>query len=93
MPEPSNAPYTLPQIAELLDVNPSTVRWWVKDGRLQAHKQGRAWLVERDIIDAMVANGTRPQPPTHNEPEPVLDLGPDDPRRPDRRVSRAIERH
>jgi hypothetical protein len=36
----------LPEIAEMLGVNPSTVRLWVNEGRLPADKQGsRKWYV------------------------------------------------
>lgn len=91
MPQPPAPLYTLPEVAKLLGVNPSTVRLWVSQGRLEAHKQGRVWLVRREIVDAMVASGTKPRRYIQIEPEPDIDLGPGDPRRPDRRVSRAIE--
>ena len=39
---PSDEWFTLPQIAEMLDVNPSTVRHWVSIGRLSAEKRGPA---------------------------------------------------
>ena len=42
--------FTLPQIAEMLGVNPSTVRHWVNTGRLSAEKRrrraGRSALIE-----------------------------------------------
>jgi excisionase family DNA binding protein len=51
--------FTLPQIAEMLDVNPSTVRHWVSTGRLSAEKHGRRWLVEREDLETIVAQRRR----------------------------------
>ena len=51
--------FTLPQIAEMLDVNPSTVRHWVSIGRLSAEKQGRRWVVSRDDLDEIMAQRRR----------------------------------
>jgi excisionase family DNA binding protein len=46
---------TLPQIAEMLHVNPSTVRLWVHQQRLPAHKAGgKKWLVRRSDLDALL---------------------------------------
>ena len=46
---------TLPQIADMLGVNPSTVRLWVSEERLPAHKAGgRKWLVRRGDLIAML---------------------------------------
>ena len=51
--------FTLPQIAEMLDVNPSTVRHWVSTGRLSAEKRGRRWLVERENLETIMAQRRR----------------------------------
>ena len=51
--------FTLPQIAEMLGVNPSTVRHWVNTGRLSAEKRGRRWLVERADLDTIMAQRRR----------------------------------
>jgi excisionase family DNA binding protein len=51
--------FTLPQIAEMLGVNPSTVRHWVNAGRLSAEKRGRRWLVEREDLEAIMAQRRR----------------------------------
>jgi excisionase family DNA binding protein len=46
---------TLPEIAELLHVNPSTVRLWVHEERLPAFKSGgRKWFVRRADLEAML---------------------------------------
>lgn len=51
--------FTLPQIAEMLDVNPSTVRHWVNIGRLSAEKRGRRWVVQRDDLEEIMAQRRR----------------------------------
>ncbi len=51
--------FTLPQIAEMLDVNPSTVRHWVTIGRLSAEKRGRKWMVEREDVEAIMEQRKR----------------------------------
>ena len=51
--------FTLPQIAEMLGVNPSTVRHWVSTGRLSASKRGRRWLVEREDLETIMAQRRR----------------------------------
>jgi excisionase family DNA binding protein len=47
---------TLPEIATLLGINPSTPRGWVNDGRLPAHKDegDRKWLVYRRDLDTLL---------------------------------------
>ena len=48
---------TLPQIAEMLGVNHSTVRLWVSEGRLPADKAGgRKWLVRAGDLQQMLDN-------------------------------------
>ena len=48
---------TLPEIATILGVNPSTVRLWVNEGRLPAHKAGgRKWLVYRHDLQQMLGD-------------------------------------
>jgi excisionase family DNA binding protein len=51
--------FTLPQIADMLGVNPSTVRHWVNTGRLSAEKRGRRWLVEREDLETIMAQRRR----------------------------------
>lgn len=47
---------TLPEIAEMLRLNPSTIRLWVHEQRLPAHKAGaRKWLVRRGDLERMLA--------------------------------------
>ena len=41
---------TLPEIAQTLGMNPSTVRLWVREGRLPAEKMGRnGWSAGTDL--------------------------------------------
>ena len=72
MSTPSDEWFTLPQIAEMLDVNPSTVRHWVSIGRLSAEKQGRRWVVARQDLDEIMAQRRR----RAGRP-PILDLLPE----------------
>jgi excisionase family DNA binding protein len=51
--------FTLPQIAEMLGVNASTVRHWVSTGRLSAEKRGRRWMVERNDLELIIAQRRR----------------------------------
>jgi len=46
---------TLPEIAHTLGMNPSTVRLWVREGRLPAEKVGRKWMVRRADLEQMLA--------------------------------------
>ena len=46
---------TLPEIAQMLQLNPSTIRLWVAEQRLPAHKAGgRKWLVRRGDLERML---------------------------------------
>ena len=46
---------TLPQIAEMLQMNPSTIRLWVSEQRLPAVRVGRRWMVRRGDLEGMLA--------------------------------------
>jgi excisionase family DNA binding protein len=47
---------TLPQIAGLLGLNPSTVRLWITEQRLPAERVGRRWVVRRGDLEQMLAD-------------------------------------
>ena len=68
---------TLPQIAEMLQMNPSTIRLWVSEGRLQAHKAGgRKWLVRRSELERLLetrTNARARQPPPGELPRSDAD--------------------
>ena len=46
---------TLAEIAELLGMNPSSVRLWVYQGWLPATKMGRSWVVRRPDLEELLA--------------------------------------
>ena len=46
---------TLPQVAHLLGLNPSTIRLWVSEQRLPAVRVGRRWMVRRGDLEEMLA--------------------------------------
>lgn len=49
---------SLTDIAEELGKDASTVRRWVLDGRLPAHKRGpKLWRVKREDLDQFLARG------------------------------------
>ena len=50
---------TLPQVAELLGLNPSTIRLWVNEQRLSAERVGRRWMVRRGDLEQMLAEQPR----------------------------------
>ena len=47
---------TLPQVAHLLGLNPSTIRLWVNEQRLPAERVGRRWMVRRGDLEQMLAD-------------------------------------
>ena len=50
---------TLAQVADLLGLNPSTVRLWVNEQRLSAERVGRRWMVRRGDLEQMLAEQPR----------------------------------
>jgi excisionase family DNA binding protein len=46
---------TLPQVADLLGLNASTIRLWVSEERLPAERVGRRWMVRRGDLEQMLA--------------------------------------
>jgi excisionase family DNA binding protein len=52
------------EVAQLLSVTEPTVREWIKDGKLQAHRAGaRFWRIRQSEVDGMLAQqaSNRPQ--------------------------------
>ncbi len=70
---------TLPQVAPLLGLNPSTIRLWVNEQRLPAERVGRRWMVRRGDLEQMLADqpkighpkrrGAMPRPAREAMPE------------------------
>lgn len=54
---------TVAEAAELARTSASTVRQWIRDGRLKAAKPGRRVLIERVVLLALL-RGRRGVPPT-----------------------------
>jgi excisionase family DNA binding protein len=50
---------TLAQVADLLGLNPSTIRLWVNEQRLSAERVGRRWMVRRSDLEQMLAEQPR----------------------------------
>jgi excisionase family DNA binding protein len=51
-------------VAELLGVTQPTVREWIKDGKLRAHRAGaRFWRIRRSEVDRMLAEQASHRPP------------------------------
>jgi len=46
---------SLPQVAQLLGLNASTIRLWVSEQRLQAERVGRRWMVRRGDLEQMLS--------------------------------------
>lgn len=68
---------TLPQIAEMLRLNPSTVRGWVNRGQLPAQKvDGKKWLVYRQDLEALLAAQPRLGKPHRSPGTPASEQDP-----------------
>ncbi len=61
---------TLTQIADMLGMNPSTVRVWVKTERLPARMVGRRWMVRRGDLAQMLDDSPRLGRP-QRDPQPI----------------------
>ena len=70
MPVDDDEQLTLAQIADLLGVNPSTVRVWVKSERLPAMMVGRRWVVRRGDLAQMLEDSPRVGRPIR-DPQPT----------------------
>jgi len=62
---------TLPEVAEALRLNPSTVRRWVLEGKLPGQKLGgKRWLVYRQDVQALLAGHPRMGKPQRPQRRP-----------------------
>lgn len=43
---------TTDEVAELLRVSPGAVRFWIREGRIPAHKIGNAYRINKADLDA-----------------------------------------
>ncbi|MEM7133114.1 MAG: hypothetical protein AAF702_42835 [Chloroflexota bacterium] len=60
---------TVSKIAEYAEVNPMTVRRWIKRGWVEAeqHPYTRRWEVDKDSVDRLLNEG----PPERRETQPT----------------------
>ena len=49
---------TVDEVAEALKLDRSTVIQWIKDGKLEALKPGKSWLILTTSFDALLSNTT-----------------------------------
>ena len=45
---------TIPQVAELLQVCPKTIRRWIERGELVAHRLGRQWRIAQNDLETFL---------------------------------------
>ncbi|MGH3261000.1 MAG: helix-turn-helix domain-containing protein [Trebonia sp.] len=56
-------------VARLLSVTEPTVREWIKDGKLRAHRAGaRFWRIRRSEVDRMLAQQASHRPADPDSP-------------------------
>jgi excisionase family DNA binding protein len=53
---------TVPEAARRVGKNPETIRRWIREGKLRAHKVGTQHVLEEDDLAAVIA-GTEPSMP------------------------------
>jgi excisionase family DNA binding protein len=52
------------EVSQLLSVTEPTVREWIKDGKLQAHRAGaRFWRIRQSEVDRMLSEQASNRPP------------------------------
>jgi excisionase family DNA binding protein len=51
---------SIQEAADLLKVDPQTVRLWLKEGELEGVKRGTVWRVTMEAIEAFLAAHTPP---------------------------------
>jgi excisionase family DNA binding protein len=59
-------------VAQLLSITQPTVREWIKDGKLRAHRAGaRFWRIRRSEVDRMLSEQASNRPQTPGGPRPA----------------------
>jgi excisionase family DNA binding protein len=80
MAESEDRLLSVADVSRLLSVTEPTVREWIKDGKLKAHRAGaRFWRIRQSEVDRMLSeqSSTRPRPSGARRPsaaEPARDL-------------------
>jgi len=54
--------YTFAEVSEILRVTRRSLYAWRKEGRLEAVKVGKNWLVSQAELDRILSEGTGPVP-------------------------------
>jgi excisionase family DNA binding protein len=70
----SNAILTVEEVSSFLNLKETTVRKFIRDGKLKAQKIGKQWRISKDCLDAFVGRDA-PAPPG-TEPEAADDGSP-----------------
>ena len=60
---------TVGDVAELLKLNPQTVRNWIDQGQLPAVRIGRRVRIRQSELDAFIEAGTTRKPSSDGEPD------------------------
>jgi excisionase family DNA binding protein len=47
--------YSPRKAAKLLEVKPTTITRWIREGKLKATKVGRVWRIREDELDKLIA--------------------------------------
>lgn len=71
MPDDQDPLLSVADVARLLSITEPTVREWIKDGKLRAHRAGaRFWRIRQSEVDRMLAEQAshRPSPPSGPRP-------------------------
>jgi excisionase family DNA binding protein len=71
MPDNEDRLLSVADVARLLSVTEPTIREWIKEGKLQAHRAGaRFWRIRQSEVDRMLAEqaSNRPTPNSGQRP-------------------------
>ena len=72
MADDENPLLSVADVARLLSVTEPTVREWIKDGKLQAHRAGaRFWRIRKSEVDRMLSEQASNRPPAPSGPRPA----------------------
>jgi excisionase family DNA binding protein len=70
--------YTIDEAAEQLNISSSTLRKWIKQGKIESFKLGRNTRIHEDMIQAVIGVGDCGKPSPVGPREGMGDCGYDD---------------